>query len=92
MVVETEGISVVLCEAHALRQPISYDFRSARIILGVNSALEAVGLAAAFARALGDAHISCNVIAGNYHDHIFVPVESVDSAIAVLRSLQSASQ
>ena len=91
MVVEAEGISVVMTETDALRQSISYDFRSAWITLSVNSALEAVGLTAAFARVLGDAQISCNVIAGNYHDHIFVPVDSADAAIDALRSLQSAS-
>src|SRR5680860_1095955 len=91
MIVEAEGISVVMSESDALRQSIPHSFRSAWITLTVNSALEAVGLTAAFARALGDAQISCNVIAGNYHDHIFVPIDSVDAAMGALRSLQSAS-
>jgi hypothetical protein len=92
MVRESEGLSVVMTEADALRQEVAHDFRSAWITLNVNSALEAVGLTAAFARALGDVQISCNVIAGNYHDHIFVPIDAVDTAIAALRSLQSASR
>ncbi|EAR25481.1 hypothetical protein A20C1_04421 [marine actinobacterium PHSC20C1] len=91
LVVEAEGISVVMSETDALRQAIPYDFRSAWITLKVNSALEAVGLTAAFARALGDVQISCNVIAGNYHDHIFVPIDAADAALAALRSLQLAS-
>ncbi|MGV8852360.1 MAG: ACT domain-containing protein, partial [Rhodoglobus sp.] len=72
LMVEVEGISVVMRESDALRQAIAYDFRSAWITLTVNSALEAVGLTATFAQALGDVQISCNVIAGRNHDHIFV--------------------
>ena len=91
MIRESNGLSVVMTEADALRQEIACDFRSAWITLNVNSALEAVGLTAAFAHTLGEAQISCNVIAGNYHDHIFVPVDSADAALAALRSLQTAS-
>ena len=89
MIIEPEGLSVVMTEADALRQSIPHDFRSAWITLTVNSALEAVGLTSAFARALGDVNISSNVIAGNYHDHIFVPVDSADAALTALRALQA---
>lgn len=88
---ETEGMSVVMTEADAVRQGIPHEFRSSWITLTVTSALEAVGLTAAFAQALGDVQISCNVIAGRHHDHLFVPVESTDAALAALRSLQSAA-
>lgn len=91
MVRESEGISIVMTESDALRQNIAHDFRSAWITLNVNSALEAVGLTAAFARALGEADISSNVVAGNFHDHIFVPVGQADAALTALRSLQKAS-
>jgi hypothetical protein len=91
MIRESEGLSVVMTEADALRQEIAHDFRSAWITLNVNSALEAVGLTEAFARALGEVQVSCNVVAGNYHDHIFVPIDAADVAIEALRSLQSAS-
>lgn len=49
---------------------------------------EAVGLTAAFASALGQANISCDVVAGAFHDHIFVPVESADDTMTTLRTLQ----
>ncbi|QYH35892.1 ACT domain-containing protein [Salinibacterium sp. M195] len=91
LVQEPEGISVVMTEADALRQGIAHEFRSSWITLTVTSALEAVGLTAAFARALGDVQISCNVIAGHHHDHIFVPTESTDAALAALRGLQRAA-
>jgi len=88
---EREGISVVMTEADAVRQGVPHEFRSSWITLTVTSALDAVGLTAGFAKALGDAQISCNVIAGHHHDHLFVPVESTDAALTALRSLQSAA-
>jgi hypothetical protein len=70
---EREGLSVVTSEADARVSGLNTLFKCAWITLTVNSALEAVGLTAAFATALGNAGISCNVVAGAYHDHIFVP-------------------
>ena len=42
---------------------------------------------AAFATALGQAGISCNVIAGYYHDHLFVGQADAERAMQVLRDL-----
>ncbi len=71
---ESEGLSVVMNEAAAEDRNLEPLFRCAWITLSVNSDLQSVGLTAAFATALGNAGISCNVVAGAYHDHIFVPV------------------
>ncbi|MDG1438394.1 MAG: ACT domain-containing protein, partial [Emcibacteraceae bacterium] len=57
-----------------------------KITLNVHSSLEAVGLTAAFSNALTQAGISANVIAGYYHDHIFVPVNDVQKAMVALNS------
>ncbi len=51
----------------------------------MHSDQNAVGLTAAFAKALDDDGISCNVVAGAYHDHIFVPIELAGRAEAALR-------
>lgn len=59
-----------------------------RFTLSVNSDLEAIGLTAASSAALGKAGISCNVVAGVNHDHIFVPIEQAGLAMQVLRALQ----
>jgi hypothetical protein len=88
---EPEGLSVVLTEARALALQLPMLFRCAWITLTVHSDLQAVGLTAAFARALGDAGISCNVVAGAYHDHIYVPVERAQDAMAALRQLQQST-
>jgi len=86
---EAEGLAVVVAEAEALARGWAIAFRSAWITLTVHSDLAAVGLTAAFARALGEAGISCNVIAGVHHDHLFVPVGRAADAMAALRALQA---
>jgi hypothetical protein len=73
--------------SHAEKAGFSFDYIAAWITLNVHSALEAVGLTAAFATALGNAGISCNVIAGYYHDHLFVGQSHAQRAMQVLRDL-----
>lgn len=59
----------------------------ARITLMVHSALDGVGLTAAVAGALAGRGIACNVVAGFHHDHLFVPWERQDEALAILQRL-----
>ena len=59
----------------------------ARITLQVHSALEGVGLTAAVSGALAGAGIACNVVAGFYHDHLFVPWARREEALASLQRL-----
>jgi hypothetical protein len=86
---EPEGLSVNKSETDAATSGLNPLFKCAWITLTVNSSLDAVGLTAAFASALGHSGISCNVVAGAYHDHIFVPLESAQAAMHVLRQLQT---
>jgi len=84
---EQEGFTVVVEKKIADQFKLSYSFVSKWITLTVHSSLEAVGLTAAFSSALANKNISCNVIAGYYHDHIFLPVEKADEAMEVLKKL-----
>lgn len=84
---EQEGLTVIVERSDAEKAGFSFDYVAAWITLNVHSALEAVGLTAAFATALGQAGISCNVIAGYYHDHLFVGLADADRALQVLRDL-----
>ena len=59
----------------------------ARISLGVHSSLEAVGLTAALSRRLAGAGISANIVAGLHHDHLFVPWDRRDEAVAALAGM-----
>ena len=58
--------------------------RFAWLSLTVQSSLEAVGLTAAISTRLAEIDIPCNVLAGYHHDHLLVPVDRVDDAIAAL--------
>ena len=88
---EVEGLTLVV-EESALVESLGLRvlFRSRWITLNVHSDLEAVGLTAAFSSKLGESGISCNVIAGAFHDHIFVPVDRAEEAMLRLKELQSA--
>jgi hypothetical protein len=57
----------------------------ARISLRVHSSLEAVGLTAALSARLTEAGISANIVAALHHDHIFVPWDRREDALAALR-------
>lgn len=85
---EAEGLTIIVTEEQARDMGLAVVFRAAWITLTVHSDLHAVGLTATFSGALARAGISCNVIAGAYHDHIFVPAEQGQQALAVLQSLQ----
>lgn len=85
---EPEGLSAVIAESDAARLKLPILFRAAWITLTVQSDLQAVGLTTAFCAALGKAGIPCNVVAGTWHDHLFVPLERVDEAMRALQRLQ----
>jgi uncharacterized protein len=82
---EDEGLTLVLTRTDADRTGLRYDYLAARITLRVDSALADVGLTALFSRILADAGISCNVIAGRAHDHLFVGWDQRTQALALLR-------
>lgn len=84
---ESEGTTIITTSENADLYRIPYELRMAWITLKIHSALDAVGLTAAFSDALKSAGISCNVVAGYYHDHIFVPTEDKEKAMAALHAL-----
>lgn len=84
---ESEGLTIVCPKSDADKNGYAYNSVFSWITLEVHSALEAVGLTAAFSQALAAHNISCNVVAGFYHDHIFVPKEREVEAVKVLEDL-----
>jgi hypothetical protein len=85
---ETEGLTIVVDEQQAQKAGLPVLFRAAWLTLSVHSDLQAVGLTAAVATALAQVNISCNVVAAAFHDHVFVPVDSANKALATLVALQ----
>jgi DNA polymerase III subunit epsilon len=81
---EEEGYTIILKKEIADNLKLEYSFVASWITLTVHSSLEAVGLTAAFSKALSDEGISCNVIAGYYHDHLFVDKKDMQKAMEVL--------
>jgi len=75
---EAEGMTLIA--------PIP-DGRWARISLAVHSSLSAVGLSAAIASTLADRNLPANIVAGYHHDHLFVPWERRQEALAALTAL-----
>jgi hypothetical protein len=84
---EDEGVTLIIRAKEDHPGP-----HFACITLQVHSALEGVGLTAAVSSALAEAGIACNVVAGFHHDHLFVPWERREDALASLNSLSEAAR
>jgi hypothetical protein len=78
---------VVIAQDDADRLSLPYDYVAAMVTLRVHSALDAVGLTAAVAGTLAVAGISCNVMSGSFHDHLFVPVDQGPQVVSLLGDL-----
>lgn len=89
LVREREGLTLVVERAVADRLGLAYGYVAAMITLRVHSALEAVGLTAAFATRLTERGLSANVVAGFHHDHLFVPHARGPEAVTALRELSA---
>ena len=85
---ESEGLTLVLPEEEAIRNGFQIQFPCSWITLGLESALNSVGLTAAFASALAARSIPCNIIAGAHHDHLFVPQAQAEAAMQCLAEVQ----
>ena len=85
--VETEGLSLIITQQDADRIEADYQVVLSWITLDVRSSLQAVGLTTLVAQALAEQEIACNVVAGNHHDHLFVPNSDAAAAMQILEQL-----
>ena len=88
---ETEGTTLIVPWERADEFDVCSE-PMARITLNIHSSLEAVGLTAAVSQALASEAISANMVAGFYHDHIFVPQTAGERAVACLTLLSAAAE
>jgi hypothetical protein len=84
---EKEGLTLILERSRADQLGLKYNFIASWITLEVHSSLNAVGLTSLVTTELANNEISCNVIAGYYHDHIFVSTKDSLKTLEILNYL-----
>lgn len=84
---EEEGLTAILPKTQAEALGLDAEFESALITLSVHFSLAAVGFLARVCAALAAVNMPCNAVSGFYHDHLFVPNERLNEALAVLGQL-----
>lgn len=89
---EEEGYTIVMKKRKADQLGLAYSAVFSWITLTIHSSLNAVGLTAAFSKALSEKSISCNVVAAFFHDHVFVSKSDANRAMLALRNLSKRSK
>lgn len=84
---EAEGPSHVIRVEDAEQHGLPVGDVAGWITLGGASPPDTTGVIATVTNELARAGVPCNVIAGHRHDHLLVPAERLDEALAVLDSL-----
>ena len=84
---ESEGDTLILLEEEARAADLLAVFPSRMITLNVHSSLDAVGFLAAITTRLATAGMGVNPVSGYFHDHLFVPADRADEAMAILEAL-----
>jgi hypothetical protein len=88
---EAEGMTLLVTQAEAEAHNWPYTYPCRQITLKIHSSLEAVGFLAAITTALAAESISVNPVSAYYHDHLFVPADQAERAIACLHNLIAAA-
>lgn len=86
---EKEGRTLILQENEAKAAGIAFTFPSRMITLQIHSSLEAVGFLAAITTRLASAGIGVNPVSAYFHDHLFVPQDRAEEALAVLTAISA---
>ena len=84
---EKEGLTLVIEKEKAKQANIKFQATFRCISLGVHSDLVSVGLTAKISSVLFEQNISANIIAGYFHDHVFVPSNQALRALDFLKKL-----
>lgn len=87
MFVEKEGVSLIITKSQATDAGIAYEFPCRMITLNVHSSLEAVGFLARISNRLAAKQMGVNPVSGFYHDHLFIPEDRAEDAMAELLSM-----
>lgn len=89
---EPEGITLVIPESTAAANGYDTSDTFTLITPGAQTSLHSVGITATITSTIASRGIACNVIAGVYHDHFFVPTKRADEALALLQALSTQAE
>ena len=85
---ENEGLTVIAQKEYLETNNIQYEGPYAKLTIEIHTSLELVGLTAVLAKKLAENQISANVVAGYFHDHIFVQYAVRQKAIEAINNLK----
>ena len=84
---ESEGLTLIVLEEQARRAGLTAIFRCRMVTLDIHSSLDAVGFMAAITTRLAAGGMGVNPVSAYFHDHLFVPADRADEAVALLERL-----
>lgn len=82
---EMEGTTLVVERSMAVRHHLGHTFASKRITFGAFTELASIGILASVTEILSKHGIATNAFCAFYHDHIFVPEDRAEEALAILQ-------
>lgn len=88
---EKEGLTIIAPKPYFEKNNIPHESSYAKLTIETHTSLELVGLTAVLTKKLADNKISANVVAGFFHDHIFVQYGTRQKAIEILNALKMES-
>jgi len=86
---EREGTTLILEQQQAEAAGIKHEFPCKMITLNIHSSLEAVGFLALITQRLAKLQMGVNPVSGFYHDHLFVPMDRAQDALAELQLMSA---
>jgi hypothetical protein len=84
MVSEASGTTLLLTLEAAEEAGLPFEYPAAWLSLTMHISLSSIGVSASIATAMAMKGVPCNVLSGFHHDHLLVPYEMVDEAMAVI--------
>lgn len=88
--VEEEATTVIVTLKDAEAAGLAHEFPCRMITLNIHSALDAVGFLAAITTRLASLEMGVNPVSAFYHDHLFVPADRAEDAMAALVAMTRA--
>jgi hypothetical protein len=85
---EKEGVTIIATNEYLAKNGLKPEALFAKLTVEIETSLQLVGLTAILATKLAENNISSNVIAGYFHDHIFVQYDARQKALEVLNNLK----